>query len=95
MRASHPLSASETIKCKQIQTNFRQFSLESQDLRIAKNLFLNGTDIKCVKFLGVTVDFLLNLYLHVSNICKNPARQINVLLRRSRLLSTDSKEKNV
>ena len=73
MRASHPLSASETTKCKQIQTNFRHFSLESLDLRIAKNLFLNGTEIKCedsVKILGVTIDYLLNFDLHISNICK-------------------------
>ena len=36
MKASHPLSASKIIKCKQIQTNIRQLSLESLDLRIAK-----------------------------------------------------------
>ena len=59
-----------------------------------KSLFLNGTEIKCedsVKLLGVTIDYLLNFDLHVSNICKKAARQINVLLRLSKFLTIETK----
>ena len=59
-----------------------------------KSLFLNGTEIKCedsVKLLGVTIDYLLNFDLHVSNICKKAARQINVLLCLSKFLTIETK----
>ena len=59
-----------------------------------KSLFLNGTEIKCedsVKLLGVTIDYLLNFDLHVSNICKKAARQIDVLLRLSKFLTIETK----
>ena len=59
-----------------------------------KSLNLNGTEIKCeesVKFLGVTFDYMLNFDIHISNICKKAARQINVLLRLSKFLSTETK----
>ena len=74
MRTPHALSGSEIIKIKQIQTNSRQLCLESLDLRIAKvkSLFLSGTEIKCensAKLLGVTIDYLLNFDLQISNIC--------------------------
>ena len=48
------------------------------------SLNLNGLEIKCedsVKLLGVTFDYVLNFDIHISNICKKAARQINVLLR--------------
>ena len=44
-----------------------------------------------VKLLGVTIDFLLNFDLHVSNICIKAARQINVLLRLSKFLTIETK----
>ena len=59
-----------------------------------KSLFLNGTEIKCedsVKLLGVTIDYLLNFDLHVSNICKKAARQIKVLLRLRKCLTIETK----
>ena len=93
MRAPYALIGSEIIKCKQIQTNSRQLCLESLDLRIAKVSFWT-VEIKCedsVKLLGVTIDYLLNFDLHVSNICKMAARQINVLLRLSKFLRIETK----
>ena len=59
-----------------------------------KSLLLDGTEIKCedsVKLLGVTFDYMLNFDKHSSNICKKAARQINVLLRLSKYLSTETK----
>ena len=50
--------------------------------------------IKCedsVKLLGVTIDYLLNFDLHVSNICKKAARQIYVLLCLSKFLTIETK----
>ena len=61
---------------------FQAIMLGKSGFENCKSLFLNGTEIKCedsVKLLGVTIDFLLNFDLHVSNICKKAARQINVL----------------
>ena len=63
---------------------FQAIMLGKPGFENCKSLFLNGTEIKCedsVKLLGVTIDFLLNFDLHVSNICKKAARQINVLLQ--------------
>ena len=94
MRAPHALSVSEIIKCKQIQLNSRQLCLESLDFQNCISLFLNGIEIKCedfVKLLGATIDSLLNFDLHVSNICKKAARQINVLLRLSKFLTIETK----
>ena len=59
-----------------------------------KSLFLNGTEIKCegsLKLQGVTIDYQLNFDLHISNICKKAARQINVLLRLSKFLTIETK----
>ena len=53
---------------------------------------VRGITIKCkdsVKLLGVTFDYLLNFNLHVSNICKKGAKQINVLLRLSKYLNAE------
>ena len=73
---------------------FQAIMLGKSGFENCKSLFLNGTEIKCedsVKLLGVTIDFLLNFDLHVSNICKKAARQINVLLRLSKFLTTETK----
>ena len=32
-----------------------------------------------VKLLGITIDFKLNFYSHIINICKKAARQLNIL----------------
>ena len=58
------------------------------------SLTVCGSEIKCevsVKLLGVTIDFMLNLDEHVSNICRKAARQINVLLRIGKHLSVETK----
>ena len=73
---------------------FQAIMLGKSGFENCKSLFLNGTEIKCedsVKLLGVTIDFLLNFDLHVSNICKKAARQINVLLRLSKFLTIETK----
>ena len=73
---------------------FQAIMLGKSGFENCKSLLLNGTEIKCedsVKLLGVTIDFLLNFDLHVSNICKKAARQINVLLRLSKFLTTETK----
>ena len=44
-----------------------------------------------VKFLGVTIDFMLNFETHVSNICRKAANQINVLLRIGKYLTLETK----
>ena len=44
-----------------------------------------------MKLLRVTIDYLLNVDLHVSNICKKAARQINVLLCLSKFLTIETK----
>ena len=52
---------------------FQAIMLGKSGFENCKSLFLNGTEIKCedsVKLLGVTIDYLLNFDLHVSNICK-------------------------
>ena len=46
---------------------------------------------ECVTLLGVNIDCQLNFDIHISEICKKGAKQINVLGRLSRLLDTQSK----
>ena len=73
---------------------FQAIMLGLQEFLNCKSLNLNGIEIKCedsVKLLGVTFDYMLNFDIHVSNICKKAARQINVLLRLSKYLSTETK----
>ena len=58
------------------------------------SLTICGSEIKCedsVKLLGVTIDFKLNFEIHISNICRKAARQINVLLRIGKYLSLETK----
>ena len=59
-----------------------------------KKITLNRLDLvgeDSVKLLGVTIDYMLNFDLHISDICKKGARQINVSCRLSRYLSTETK----
>ncbi len=47
-----------------------------------KFIEINDTNIPCekeVKLLGITIDEKLKFDKHVNIICKNPARQINVM----------------
>ena len=55
---------------------------------------IHDNTVKCevsVKLLGVTIYYMLNFDLHIPDICKKAARQINVLCRLSRYLSTETK----
>ena len=73
---------------------FQAIMLGKSGFENCKSLFLNGTEIKCedsVKLLGVTIDYLLNFDLHVSNICKKAARQNNVFIRLSKFLTIETK----
>ena len=61
-----------------------------------KNLTLNFSDthIKCedvVKLLGVDIDYQLNFYQHISNLCRKAGQQLNVLKRLSPFLSRMNK----
>ena len=43
-----------------------------------------GTVLECekeVKLLGVTIDFMLDFIIHIINMCRKAARQLNVLKR--------------
>ena len=45
---------------------------------------LGGTVLECekeVKLLGVTIDFMLDFNIHITNMCRKAARQLNVLNR--------------
>ena len=73
---------------------FQAMLLRMLGFENSKSLLLDGTEIKCeesVKLLGVTFDCMLNFDKHTSNIYKKAARQINVLLRLSKYLSTETK----
>ena len=66
----------EWFRNNKMQANpdkFQAIMLGKSGFENCKSLFLNGTEIKCedcVKLLGITIDYLLNFDLHVSNICK-------------------------
>ena len=55
---------------------------------------IQNHNVKCedsVKLLGVTIDYMLNFDLHISEICKKAAKQINVLGRLGQYLTTETK----
>ena len=85
------------FKDNKMQANpdkFQAIMLGLQGFLKCKSLNLNGIEIKCedsVNLLGVTFDYMLNFDLHISKICKKAAKQINVLLRLSKFLSTETK----
>ena len=87
----------EWFRNNKMQANsdkFQAIMLGKSGFENYKSLFLNGTEIKCedsVKLLCVTINYLLNFDLYVSNICKKAARQINVLLRLSKSLTIETK----
>ena len=58
------------------------FGKKTHKLNISFNL--DGVNINCedeVKLLGVTFVFMLNFNIHIANICKKAARQLNVMKR--------------
>ena len=59
------------------------------------NLDFQGYSIKSeetVKLLGVMLDYKLNLDLHISNLCKKAAAQLNVLKRLKSFIGFAEKE---
>ncbi len=48
-------------------------------------------DEDVVKLLGIDIDFLINFDQQISNMCKKAAKQLNVLLRLSKFLTSDNK----
>ena len=73
---------------------FQAIMFGKSELENCISLLLNGTEIKCeysLLLLAVTIDYLLNFDLCVSNICKKTTeRQINVLLRLIKFLSIET-----
>ena len=45
-----------------------------------------------VKLLGVQIDDQLNVNLHISNICRSAANQLNALIRLKRFLDFEEKK---
>ena len=87
----------EWYKNNKMQGNPDQFQaimLVKSGFENCKSHFLNGTEIKyeySVQLLGITIVYLLNSDLHVSNICKKAARQIIFLLRIIKFLTIETK----
>ena len=87
-------SGLHSITCKQTLKKFQAIVLGRKAYNGCKSFRVSDTDIKCeesVKLLGVTVDYLLNFDLHISNMCKKAAKQINVLLRLSNYINMETK----
>ena len=65
---------------------FNAMVLERRAYDGCKSFRVTDTDISCevsMILLGVTVDYLLNFDLHIFNMCKKAANQINILFRLS------------
>ena len=73
---------------------FQAICIGKQTTSKLTSFCLNSTEIVCeksVKLLGVEIDSLLNFDLHVSNICKKAAKQINILARLSKFLNQNTR----
>ena len=87
----------EWFGTNQMQANpgkFQAIVLGKRGYGDCKSFTIHDNTVKCedsVKLLGVTIDYMLNFDLHISDICKKAARQINVFCRLSRHLSTETK----
>ena len=87
----------EWFGTNQMQANpgkFQAIVLGKRGHGDCESFTIHDNTVKCedsVKLLGVTIDYMLNFDLHISDICKKAARQINVLCRLSRYLSTETK----
>ena len=87
----------EWFGTNQMQANpgkFQAIVLGKRGHDDCESFTIHDNTVKCehsVKLLGVTIDYMLNFDLHISDICKKAARQINVLCRLSRYLSTETK----
>ena len=87
----------EWFGTNQMQANpgkFQAIVLGKRGHGDCKSFTIHDNTVKCedsVKLIGVTIDYMLNFDLHISDICKKAARQINILCRLSRYLSTETK----
>ena len=73
---------------------FQAFFLGKRGHGDCESFTIQNHNVKCedsVKLLGVTIDYMLNFDLHISDICKKAAKQINVLSRLSQYLTTETK----
>ena len=58
---------------------------------VCESFTVRNHNVKCedsVTLLGITIDYMLNFDLHISDICKKSAKQINVSSRLGRYLTT-------
>ena len=73
---------------------FHVIAVCQKSASVIKDFKIAGTEIKCeeqVKLLGIEIDFLLNFDAQISIICKNVARQLNVLQRLSNFLNENTR----
>jgi len=81
----------------QMQANpdkFQAISIGKKTHEHLKEFSIGDNTIKCedvVKLLGIDIDFLINFDQQISNMCKKAAKQLNVLLRLSKFLTSDNK----
>ena len=63
---------------------FRAIAIGKKAKSLNLTFDLEGTVLECekkVKLLGVTIDFMLDCNIHITNMCRKAARQLNVLKR--------------
>ena len=97
--SSHPkvnmlLSGLVQTRCRPILESSRQLSWVREGtvtVRASQYMIILLNVKTQSSYWWVTIDYMLNFDLHISDICKKAARQINVLCRPSRYLSTETK----
>ena len=70
---------------------FQAISIGKKTHEHLKEFSIGDNTIKCedvVKLLGIDIDFLINFDQQISNMCKKAAKQLNVLLRLSKFLTS-------
>lgn len=82
------------IICRANPGKFQAIMLGGKGHELCTEIKIEDFQIKCedhVKLLGVDIDYLLNLDIHISNLCSKAAKQINVLLRLKQYLTAEVK----
>ena len=70
--------------CKPIPTSSKAIAVGTKTVNKARVFKLDNTDITCeqnVKLLGTYIDHKLNVDVHVNNLCRKAAQQVNILKR--------------
>ena len=79
------------INCKQANPEkFQAIGVGKRTHDMNLTIKVSGTQINCedvVKLHGVDIDYQLNFYQHIGNLCRKAGQQLNVLKRLSRFLS--------